>query len=170
MRIASFRRALLRATPLLLVACASHAPSPPPPPGTGLTLLKCRTAHPAAAEASVGSDGDEIRVRGHTFHLPPGAVRQVTGFRVADRTDGYAGVEITPHGTQFDAPARLTLSYARCGTEVAGYRRLQIVQVEVDSLQRTVIVDSTLQSQWNPRDSTVTAHIRHLSGYLISGT
>jgi hypothetical protein len=167
MRIPSFRRTLLRASPLLVVACASHAPSPPP--GQGLTLLQCRTAHPAAAEASVGNDGDQIRVRGHTFHLPPGAVRQVTGFRVEDRVDGYAGVEITPHGTQFDAPARLTLSYARCGAQVAGYRRLQVVQVEVDSLQRPVIVDSTLQSQWNPRDSTVTVHIRHLSGYLIGG-
>jgi hypothetical protein len=169
MRIVSFRRTLLRATPLLLVACASHAPSPPPPPGSGLTLLQCRTANRAAAEASVGSEGDEIRVRGHTFHLPPGAVRQVLGFRVEDRVDGYAGVEITPHGTEFDAPARLTLSYARCGSEVARYRRLQIVEVKFDSLQRPVIVDSTLQSHWNQRDSTVTVHIRHLSGYLIGG-
>lgn len=166
MRIPSFRRTLLRASPLALVACASHGPSPEP--GSGLTLLQCQTAHPAAAEASVGSEGDEIRVRGHIFHLPRGAVSRVTNFRVEDRIDGYAGVEIKPHGTRFDAPVQLTLSYARCGSEVAGYRRLQIV--EVDTLEGTVILDSSLESHWNPRDSTVTVHIRHLSGYLISGT
>lgn len=166
MRIASIRHMLFRAAPLLLVACASGAPSPPP--GSRLTLLQCPTARPAAAEAFVGGDGDVIRVRGHNFHLPPGAVREVTGFRVADRTDGYAGVEIRPHGTRFDAPARLTLSYARCGSEVAGYRWLTIV--EVDSLGGTTILDDKLQSKWNRRDSTVTVHIRHLSGYLIAGT
>jgi hypothetical protein len=166
MRIASLRRVLLRATPLLLVACASGAPSPPP--GSRLTLLQCPTANHAAAEASVGSDGDEIRVRGHTFHLRPGSVEQVTSFRVRDRVDGYAGVEIHPHGTRFSAPARLTLSYARCGSEVAGYSRLTIV--EVDSLDGTTIRDDKLQSNWNRRDSTVTVHIQHLSGYLIAGT
>lgn len=166
MRIASFRRTLLRASPLLVVACASHAPSPPP--GSRLTLLQCPTAHPAAAEASVGSDGDEIKVRGHTFHLRPGSVERVTGFRVRDRVDGYAGVEIHPHGTRFSTPARLTLSYARCGSEVAGYRRLTIV--EVDSLDGTTILNDKLQGEWNRRDSTVTVFIQHLSGYLIAGT
>jgi hypothetical protein len=167
MRIASFHRILLRATPLLLVACASHGPSPQPQPRTGLTLLQCPRTHPAAAEAAVDEKGDRITVRGHTFELRPGSVRRITPFRVRDRPDGYAGVEIEPDRTQFDVPARLTLSYAQCAAEAAGFSNLEIVQVQTGG---TVIVDSTLNSEWNRNDMTVSVDIGHLSGYLIAGT
>lgn len=162
MRFPSFRRTLLRALPLLAVACASGGP---PRQDTGLTLLRCRPVNAAFAEASVDSAGDEITVRGHTFHLRPGSVRQITGFRVKDRPDGYAGVDIEPHDTRFQVPARLTLSYAHC--DATGFSNLRIVEVEPGD---TVIVDSMLDSRWDQRRRTVQVNLRHLSGYLIAGT
>lgn len=163
MRIASFCRTLLRATPLLLVACASGGRSP-----GGRILLQCPGANPAAAEASVDHAGDEIAVRGHRFRLHQGSVAGTTRFRVEERVDGYAGVDIQPHGTRFarDAPARLTLSYARCPAEAAGFRTLQIVEVRPGG---TEIIEE-LGGRWDRRAMTVTVEIEHLSGYLISGT
>lgn len=167
-RSVSFRRTLLRASPLLLVACGGHGASPHPEPGTRLTLLRCPTGNPAAAEATVDAAGDQISVRGHSFQLRSGSVRQMTGFRVDDRADGYAGVDIQPHGTKFadNAPARLTLSYARCRAEAERFTNLEIVEVSPGG---TVIVDSMLNSEWNRDEMTVTADIRHLSGYLVGG-
>ncbi|WP_420126074.1 hypothetical protein [Longimicrobium sp.] len=163
MRLPSYRRTLLRAVPLLVVACASGAPSPQP---GALVLMPCRPANPAAAEASVDASGDRITVRGHTFDLRPGSVRRITRFRVEDRANGYAGVDIRPHGTRFDAPARLTLSYARCKAEAAGFRNLRIVEVRTG---RTEIVGEPLRSGVDSINMTVTAEIPHLSGYLIGG-
>ena len=167
MRTLSFRRILLRAAPLLLVACGGHGRVSPPGPGNGLTLLQCTRTNPASAKALVDVSGDEITVRRHRFHLRPNSVTRVDTFTVTDRPDGYAGVDIEPHGTRFDAPAKLTLSYAHCGNQAAGFRSLEIVEVEPGG---TVIVDSTLNSEWNPEEMTVTTEIKHLSGYLISGT
>ena len=163
MRIASFRPMLLRATPLLLVACASGGHS-----SGGRILLQCPGANPAAAEASVDQAGDEIAVRGHRFRLHPGSVPGTTHFRVEERVDGYAGVDIQPHGTRFanDAPARLTLSYARCRGEAAGFRTLQIVEVRPGGTE----IVKELGGDWNRRDMTVSVEIEHLSGYLIAGT
>ena len=161
MRIASILRTLFRATPLVLVACASGGHS-----RGGRILLPCPRANPAAAEASVDQAGDEIAVRGHRFRLQQGSVRGTTHFRVQDRVDGYAGVDITPHATQFEARARLTLSYARCRSEAAGFRTLQIVEVTPGGTD----IIRELGGDWDRRDMTVTVELDHLSGYLISGT
>lgn len=166
MRTPSFRHALLRVSPVLLMACTSYGPAPRQD-GDAFRLLRCPPVRPAAAEATVDSAGDEITVRGHTFHLRPGSVTQITGFRVTDRADGYVGVEIEPDSTEFAVPAVLTLSYARCGNAAAGFRNLQVVEVGKGD---TVIVDSTLDGVWNRRGATITVHIEHLSGYLIGGT
>jgi hypothetical protein len=162
MRLPSFRRTLLRVSPLLVVACASGGS---PQPDTGLKLLRCRPVNAAFAEASVDSAGDSITVRGHTFHLRPGSVRHINGFRVKDRPDGYAGVDIEPHDAEFHIPAQLTVSYAHC--DATGLRNLRIVEVEPGD---TVIVDSMLDSRWDKRNQTVRVDLRHLSGYLIAGT
>jgi hypothetical protein len=162
MRFPSFRRTLLRALPLLAVACASGGS---PQPDTGLTLLRCRTVNAAFARASVDSAGDSITVRGHTFYLRPGSVTTIDSFRVRDRPDGYAGVDIEPHGARFRVPARLVLSYAHCDDTVLS--DLRIVEVEPGD---TVIVDSMLNSSWDRRRKKVTVDLPHLSGYLIAGT
>ncbi len=162
MRFPSFRRTLLRASPLLVVACASGGS---PQPDTGLTLLRCRPVNAAFAEAVVDSAGDEIIVHGHKFHLRPGSVTTIDSFRVRDRPDGYAGVDIEPHGARFRVPAQLVLSYAHC--DARAFTNLTIVEVEPGD---TVIVDSMLGSSWQRGKQTVTVDLPHLSGYLIAGT
>ena len=166
MRTPSFRRALLRVSPVLLVACTSYGPAPRRD-GDVFRLLRCPPVRAAAAEATVDSAGDSITVRGHTFTLKPGSVTEVMGFRVTDRADGYVGVEIEPDSTEFAVPAVLTLSYARCGDAAAGFRHLKVVEVGKGD---TVIVDSTLIGEWHRKDSKIKVQIKHLSGYLIGGT
>ena len=164
MRTLTFRRAFLRASPVLVVACASAGPSPPPPPG--FTLLPCPSANAAAAEATVDESGDVLTVRGHSFRLHPGSVRRATRFRVADRANGHAGVDIRPHGTVFGTPAELTISYARCREAAARFTDLRIVEVRPGG---TAIVGDPLPSRVDSTAMTVTAEIPHLSGYLVGG-
>jgi hypothetical protein len=161
MRTPSYRRIILRASPLLVVACASGGSSPPPP---GFELLRCQAANAAAAEATVDAAGDVLTVRGHTFRLPPGAVRRGTRFRVQDRATGHAGVDIRPHGTVFETPAQLTISYARCDVGAGQSRNLQIVEVRPGG---TAVVGDPLPSRVDSIARTVTVEIEHLSGYLI---
>lgn len=162
-----FRRSLLRASPLLVAACASggHPPGPP----IGGALLECGVPpHEGLAVSVVEAGGDVLAVRGHTFRLPPGAVRGRERFEVRDRQTRNVGVDIRPHGYRFadSAAAVITLSYARCGDGLPEGFRPTIVEVEPGDTTRV----QELETTWDPESRTVTARIQHLSGYLISGT
>jgi hypothetical protein len=160
----SFRRVLLRTSPLLVVACASTGPIPPPPPG--LVFLECdQMPGDATATAEVTDQGDLIRVRGHSFYLPPGAVRGRERFEVRARRGRHVGVDILPRGYHFSERATVTLSWARCGSLPAGFHPV-IVEVETG----TTRVKQVLEARVNAGDSTVSAPIEHLTGYLIGGT
>lgn len=160
---ASLRRTLLRIAPLLVLACATAAPAPPPGPA-GIRFLECRAApNEAFASAVVDEAGDALHVRGHRFHLPPGAVRGRERFRVTDRPTAHVGVDIVPHGFRFARPAEITLSYAACD-DVPADMELFIVEVRPGT---TIPVGDPLDSDVDPETRTVTASIEHLSGYLI---
>ncbi|HEU0301480.1 MAG TPA: hypothetical protein VFR37_18620 [Longimicrobium sp.] len=155
-----FRRILVRAAPLLLAAGCT----PQVNPGEDYALLRCPPAGAAMAEMEIGPAGDVLRVRGHTFSLPSDAVGRQIRFRVRDRHTGYAGVDIEPHGTRFDAPAELTLSYAGCELP-AGFEPI-IVEVLPGT---TTIVGRPEITRRDPAARTVTARLPHLSGYLVGG-
>jgi hypothetical protein len=162
--LSSFRRALLRASPLLVVACASGGRTAPTPPG--MVFLECDQMPGAAtASAEVTGQGDLLSVRGHSFYLPPGAVRGRERFEVRNRAGRNVGVDILPRGYHFSERAIVTLSWARCGSLPPGFRPV-IVEVETG----TTRVKQVLEAQVNAGDSTVSAPIEHLTGYLIGGT
>lgn len=166
MRIPSFRT-LFRASPMLVVvACASA--SPPQPPERVIGFLECGTPPTEALAVSVVEPaGDSLSVRGHVFRLNAGSVRGRQRFEVAERRSMHVGVDIQPHGYRFSAPATLTLSYARCAGGLPAGFRPAIVEVRPGS---TIPVGLPLPTEVNTEARTVTAHIEHLSGYLIAGT
>lgn len=166
--ISCVRRWSLRLLPLLALACATAAPAPAPPPREQpYWLLQCGRQSESIAEAVAETSGDMLSVRGHALRLPRGTLAAPQRFRVADRTDGYVGVDIEPHGFHFARPATLVLSYARCDTlpkpaselriyevDTGGTRFIRELPSHVDTVARTVRTDS----------------LNHLSGYLIGGT
>lgn len=160
----SVRRAAVRALPLLVVACASAGSNPPPP--ANVVFLECdQMPGVAIAVAEVTDQGDELRVRRHTFDIPPGAVRGRERFEVRNREGRHVGVDIWPRGYQFADSAIVTLSWARCGSLPPGFN-----PVVVEVFTGTTRVKRVLETDVNTQDSTVTAEVGHLTGYLIGGT
>jgi hypothetical protein len=156
-----FRRFVIVGTPLFIFACATGVPGPPPPPG--YELLRCRPAGAAVTQAEVDETGGTLAVRNHRFVLPPRAVGRNTRFTVRERRTGHVGVDITPRGTRFDTPARLTLSYAHCDGLPAGFHP-SVVEVEHGG---TAIVGPPIYGEVDSAARTVTVDVEHLSGYLI---
>jgi hypothetical protein len=157
-------RVLVRALPLLVVACASAGPGRDVP--GDLVFLECDqmlgTAH---ATAEVTDQGDVLRVRGNSLTLPPGAVRGRERFELRSRAGRHVGVDILPRSYQFGSSATITLSWARCGSLPPGFTPV-VVEVEHGKARANQVLQSTV----NMEDSTVSAQIEHLTGYLIGGT
>jgi hypothetical protein len=153
------RLALFCMAPLLLtVACWDDGTSPPK-----YTPLVCTAGTGASASNTIGPAGGTVTVNGNSLIVPAGALSAPVTFRIVERQDRSAGVEIEPHGTKFSKDATLALSYARCGA-VNVTRDLRIVEVETG----TTRVIRTLPSQVDSTSGTVrTTRLDHLSGYLI---
>lgn len=148
--------------PLLLsIACSSGGIGP-----REYTLLECGSGSGASASGAIGAEGGTVTVGGHSLTLPANAVSSRVTFRIVERQDKYVGVEVEPHGTQFNRDATLALSYARCQSEAGRFSTLQIVEVKPGGTN----VIKELGGDWNRGDMTVLVKLEHLSGYLISGT
>jgi hypothetical protein len=160
----SIHRVLVRALPLLVVACAGAGPETDVP--QGLVFLECdQMPGEARATAEVTDQGDLMTVRGNSFYLPPHAVRGRERFEVRSRAGRHVGVDIWPRGYRFGTSATITLSWARCGSLPPGFTPV-VVEVETGRTKVNQVLPSTV----NMEDSTVSARIEHLTGYLIGGT
>lgn len=125
--------------------------------------LACAGGTGASGSSAIGPAGGTLTVNGNSLIVPAGALTSTVTFRIIERQDRTAGVEVEPHGTQFRQDATLALSYARCGTP-GGFRDFRIMEVETG----TTRVIRTLPSQVDSATRTVrTTRLDHLSGYLI---
>lgn len=157
-------RSLLVGTPLLLASACGD--------GTGIRTnqyqpLVCATGDGSTATAVIGAAGGRVTVRGHSLTVPASAVGSPTTFRITERAATFIGVEVEPHGQAFGRNATLTLSYARCGGNPAGFQNLRVVEVRSGTTDIIRVLPSAVDSAGR---TVSTASLNHLSGYLIAGT
>ena len=166
MRVTHHRRlrSLLLGTPLLLAAACGDGTGPRT---NQYDPLVCGRGDGSTATAEVGSAGGRVVVRGHSLSVPAQAVTSPTRFSITERDTTYVAVEVQPHGQAFARNATLTLSYARCGRQPAGYQNLRIVEVRSGTTSIIRVLPSAVDS--TSRTVTTTG-LNHLSGYLIAGT
>jgi hypothetical protein len=152
---------LLCGMPLLLsLACSNGGIGP-----REYTLLECSPVNGASASAAIGPEGGTVTVGGHSLTLPANAVSSRVTFRMVERQDKYVGVEVEPHGTQFNRDATLTLGYGRCGNP-NGSRNFQILEVRSGTTQVLRALPVTVDSA---KRTVSTTRLNHLSGYLVGG-
>jgi hypothetical protein len=153
---------LLRALPLLLAAAACRDTSGP----RDYDPVECGQGNGQAAEAAIDAAGGTVTVNGHSLTVPAQAVSARTTFSITERAAGHIGVEVQPHGTQFAQNATLTLSFARCGGEPAGFKDLRVVEVRSGTTEVIRVLPSVVNTQTR---TVTTTGLNHLSGYLVGG-
>jgi hypothetical protein len=157
--------ALLLGTLLLLAPACDNA--------SGILInnqyqpLACAAGDGSTVTATIGSAGGRVAVRGHSLTVPASAVDNPTTFRITERSATHIGVEIEPHGQAFGRNATLTLSYARCGGNPAGFQNLRVVEVRPGTTEFIRVLPSAVDSVGR---TVTTTSLDHLSGYLIAGT
>jgi hypothetical protein len=118
----------------------------------------------ASASNAIGSAGGTVSAGGHRLQLPPGAVGQGVPFTLHRHRSAYGLVQVLPAGQRFNTPATLTLSYVHCRGGPAEGLTPAIFRWEPQRGEWVQVEDS---SRHDPETNTVTAPIRHLSGYAI---
>jgi len=132
--------------------------------GDGTTVLWCPTSQSATKLGVLGPLGGVIEVGAARFELPAGAVSRLTAFVVSVPAGDRLQVDAHVLGLSsflFRVPARITVSYARCG------------DVHVP-LRAWYVDDSTgalLEDMGGVTDTVAKTHTfetTHLSGYVIA--
>jgi hypothetical protein len=151
---------------LITTGGCAESPSAPAEVGAGLELLAVpqgpsfAVSATGAASRVIGPEGGVIELGGSRLVFPAGAVSQPT--EIGMRADGeYQGVRLSPHGLQFPAGAKPVLELRATGSAAA---RSGLKVVYVDDANHILEVLPTSR-----HGNTVTAHLEHFSGYLISG-
>jgi hypothetical protein len=145
---------------------------------SGYTLVKAPLLSPSelSISATIGSNGGELTLLGHTLTVPVGAVTRPTLFLITVLPTGYVEVDLTASITGllgnlldvgsrgFLKPVPVTLSYASA-TNVEDPRWLTILRVNsLLGYRQYEVMPSTVD-----RDrKTVTAELDHFSRYVIA--
>jgi hypothetical protein len=172
--------ALIGAFALTLAACtADVAPSAPRAPdvaapnqpandllGLGgtlssLTLYKCSTESFGSVSKQIGPAGGTIEVGPHSLVIPAGALATTVTITATAPAGDYVKVDFQPEGLRFSKRAVLTLSYGYCDGRPPLLPKVVYLS---DLLQILEVLDALN----NLGDKSVTAKIRHFSGYAIA--
>jgi hypothetical protein len=132
--------------------------------GDGTTPLSCPTSLSATALGVLGPLGGVIEVGAARLELPAGAVSRLTAFVVSVPAGDRLQVDAHALGLtsfHFRAPARITVSYARCG-DVDGPLRAWYVDDSTGALLED------MGGVTDPVAKTHTFETKHLSGYVIA--
>jgi hypothetical protein len=171
--------ALIGAFALSLAACSADVvPSAPRAPdviasqpagdllGLGgtissLTLYNCPTGGFGSVSKRIGPPGGTIEVGPHSLVIPAGALTSFETITATAPAGDYVKVDFEPEGLRFSKPAVLALSYSHC----SGQPPLLPKVVYLDDLLQILEV---LDAVRDPSSKSVTAKIRHFSGYAIA--
>lgn len=164
--LARFRPLLALAALGLVLGCGDAAaptspkPAPQPAPQPDASLIVCTLQPEQRSSATIGPNGGTLSFGPHSLVIPKGALRAPTRI-TADAVRGYhARVEFSPSGLQFDVPATVTLSYAKCAVSKA--------PVQVVYMQSDTTVTETEPSHDDRDERSVSARIKHFSSYAVA--
>lgn len=160
--------AVLAGTLLVAGGCSDLPSAPAAELGAGLVKIAA-PASPArslSGEAVVAkvigpTGGTLATASGHRIVFPAGAIARPTEISIRD--DGtYLGVHLEPHGLRFPAGRSPVLTLDVNGAETAGYDALHVVYVD-DAGGILEVLSPTVAS------GSVSASLRHFSGYMVAG-
>jgi hypothetical protein len=126
-----------------------------------LVLYKCPTDGFGSVSQQIGPGGGTIRVGPHSLVVPAGALTKAVTITATAPAGNYVKVDFEPEGLGFAKSAGLTLSYAHCN----GLPPLLPKVVYLNDLLQILEVLDALHDRG---DKSVTAKIRHFSGYAIA--
>jgi hypothetical protein len=128
---------------------------------SGLTLYRCPTDGYGSVTKQIGPEGGTIQVGPHYLVIPAGALSSTLTITATAPAGDYVKVDFLPEGLRFSKSAALILSYAHC----SGPPPLLPKVVYLSDLLRILEVLDALHSN---QSKSVTAKIRHFSGYAIA--
>jgi hypothetical protein len=161
-------RSILAVTAGILITTGGCAESPSAPAevGAGLELLalpqgpSLAVSAGGAASKVIGPEGGVVELGGSRLVFPAGAVAQPTEIGMTADAQ-YQGVRLSPHGLVFPAGAEPVLELRAAGL-AADRSGLKVVYVD-DANQILEVLPT------ERRGNTVSAHLEHFSGYILSG-
>ena len=160
---------------LLLAACGEHGTSPVEPVSpasdpalalAGQSFLRCPTETPISASGTIGILGGTIAAGGHRLTLPPAAVLKPTTFTVTAPASEHVELEVHAAGRdsfRFLVPARITISYERCGDRPVDTEALAVWHI--DELTGTLL--ELMGGSPDAHGRRISFQTGHLSGFII---
>ena len=124
------------------------------------TLASCTPMAADTVSQVIGPSGGVMSIGPHTFTVPPGALDVPVTITAVAPSDTVNVVFFEPEGLQFEQPATLTLSYANCWSLLPTPRGIVHVSDQL-------VILHVLRAVADPSSKTVSAHLRHFSGYAV---
>ncbi len=168
-----------------LASCTGSEPTTPNPrapaePGLVRTVaaaaaseqetpfVRCHRRAPVAASADIGPAGGRITAGGNRLIIPSGALARTVHITLGAPGDGRAFIALGPTGLVFQKQVRLVFNVTGCDVsapddEESGAAALYAAYVN-DSGQ----IVEVLPAHSHPLTHTVSAAIRHFSGYALA--
>ena len=126
---------------------------------TSGTFVAC-APQPYDGDAKVVTTSGGVFTFGpHKLTVPAGALSQSTAMAVIVQTDLKTKVTLLPHGTQFNTPVKLTLSYTLC--ESSPTHRVAYIDALSNVLEWPTSAD-------HPETQKVDTWLSHFSEYAIA--
>ena len=161
---------------LLLAACGEHgnslveplAPEAAQPLTTlgGAEPLACPSDLTVSASGTIGMLGGTIAAGDHRLTLPPGAVLLPTTFTVTAPASEHVELQVHARGHDsfhFLLPARITISYDRCGSRPVDTSSLAVWHYDEVTGLLLELMDGTPDAG----DRSISFPTSHLSGFII---
>jgi hypothetical protein len=123
-------------------------------------LARCWPIPYDSVTQTIGPTGGVLLVGPHTLSVPAGALLQPVTVTAVAPSDTVNRVRFQPEGLQFQQPATLTLSYANCFIQPPPAPGIAYISDALEILE-------FLQSLTDSSSQTVTAQLRHFSGYAV---
>lgn len=130
--------------------------------GLAAGLVQCQPMPYDSVSQAVGPEGGTIRVGGHSFVVPAGALDDSVVITAVAPSENVRRVRFQPEGLEFGIAAQLTLSYENCS--LLG----SLLPKRVAHVAEGLTILEYLASVDNLVHRTVTGSVHHFSDYAIA--
>ena len=124
-------------------------------------LVYCDPLQYAADVKIVGPEGADMSIGPHKLSIPPGALTRHTVITGEMPVSLSVGVKLSPHGTTFVNPPKLTLSYKHCTRPKDVPRGVVYVDANEQVLERPTSREDKLSG-------LVDGWLQHFSNYAVA--
>jgi len=159
---------------VMVLGCGTDLPNAPSPPAPTVAfkaaavsqasgLAVCNRQRYATVSSRIGPNGGKLKVGGHEFEVPRGALSSPVMITMTAVADNVHSVRFAPEGLVFNAGSLPSLKLDYDGCRIPHGAKWRIAYV-TESLQ---ILD-LLGSVDDPLNTDVDGHIKHFSRYAVA--